>query len=149
MSLSDARAAVVETLTTLFPAFRVEAHGGSFTESELAMLLGHAPCLLVAVLRLHDYASIGMHRWSASVDWVAVLLAKDGASQRAELALESAHALIACLPGQRWGLGTAACKPPDMASIDAQNLYSGHANNLSIAAWAVSWTQTFTFEDAS
>lgn len=148
MSLIAAQTAVVGTLAPLFPALRVEAHGGRFTEAELAILLGRTPCLLIAVLGFDTYASSGLHRWSASVSWGAYCLAADSATGRAELAMETVYALIERLPGQRWGLG-AACKPPDMPTFAADNLYTGHANNLRIALWAASWSQTHHFEDST
>ena len=50
MNLSGALSIVAAGLAGQFAPLRVESHGGRFTERELAMLLGKAPCILAAVL---------------------------------------------------------------------------------------------------
>lgn len=146
MNLFDAQAAIVSTLTPLLDPIPVLAHGGTFTERELPMLLSQAPCVLIAARRLDGYSAAGLQRWSARVAWVAFCLAIDSEVGRAEVAMDCAYSLVRIVPQQRWGLDT-QCKIPDFASIAADNLYSSHVNNLRVALWAVGWNQTHYFSE--
>lgn len=141
MSLSAAHAAVVSTLATAFADWTVEAHGGSFTERELPLLLARAPLLLascLAVDRMTPYRETG---WRAQTRWAVYVFGADTATtDRAVLALDAVAALLAWLPDQRWGL--AAAELPDQESFAAENLYTGQANILQVSLWAVTWTQT-------
>ena len=146
MNLTPVRDAVVATVRPLFPALRsVRAHGGTFSERELAMLLGDAPCLLIAVLRVHAVQPRGRNGWQADLNWGGFFLTADTlGSDRATSALDGVDTLLSTLvQGAQWGV---SCLPPQFDTIIADNLYSGHVNNLSVALWAVAWTQTHLFE---
>ena len=146
MNLTPLRDAVVTTLQPLFPTWRsVRAHGGTFNERELAMLLGDAPCLLIAILRVQAVQPRGRNGWQADLNWGGFFLAADTlVSDRATSALDGVDTLLSTLVnGATWGV---PCLPPTFDSITADNLYSGHVNNLSVALWAVAWTQTHHFE---
>lgn len=148
MNFSSARAAVVDTLASEFVPLRVEAHGGRFTERELALVLGKAPCILVALLGLSRYVGRGRRTWMGELDLSVFFLVKDdGADARADLAMDAANRLVDLLPEQRWGLDEQVCRPPLVPTITAENIYTGHANNLRVALWAVAWTQSFTFHN--
>ena len=54
--------------------------------------------------------------------------------------------IAAQFPAQLWGKTDQDCRPPDIDTIAADNLYTGHINNLRVALWAVAWTQTFFFD---
>lgn len=151
MSPSDVRDAIVTVLGTAFPTWTVEAHGGALTERELPMLLSKAPCLLVSLQRFATFLPKGPRHWSATLDWIVTVIGRDEADTdtdipRAEVALKAVFSLLASLSGQRWGLTDA--KPPDADSLRAENLQTVHVNNLRVALWAVSWTQTFTLESS-
>lgn len=144
MTPTDARDAVVSALTTAFDGWPVDAHGGRFTDRELALLLGKAPCLLVSILSFTQFLPKGPSRWSADLQMAVYVLGRDGDEDRATLALDAVFRLLVMLPGQRWS--KAEARPPDAESITAENLYTGQANNLRVSLWAVTWTQTFTLE---
>lgn len=144
MTPADVRDTIVATLAAKFPAWTVEAHGGQFTDRDLPLLLAKAPALLVSVLGLPSFQPKGPSRWSGQLQLAVYVFGPDGVVDRATLALDVTFALLALLPGQRWGLNEA--RPPDAESLRADNLYTGHANNLRVSLWAVSWTQTFTLE---
>ncbi len=146
MTPTTVRAAIVTALTARFAGWTVEAHGGQFTDRELPLLLAKAPCLLVSILGFPHFLPKGPTRWSAEASLAVYVFGRDEAEDRATLALEAAFALLTLLPGQRWNLTDA--RPPDADSIRADNLYTGHANNLRVAVWAVAWTQAFTLEPA-
>lgn len=148
MTLSEARAALADALTPHFPEVRgVKVHGGSFGERDLPMLLAEAPGLRVVCLGLNRYQIAGRRRWSAALRWSVFCVGADGpATDRDVLAMDLANRLIDLLPGNLWGLTVGECQPPELDSLTAENLYSGHVNNLRVAFWAVAWSQRFTFQ---
>jgi len=147
MNLSGALDIVTTSLAATLAPLRVQSHGGRFTESELALLLGDAPCILVAALSLTDYESRGRQRWAGTLRLGAYCLGADTPTEaRATLAMDTALEIVDLLPGQLWGQSDQALRLPDVATITADNLYTGHINNLRVALWAVAWTQTFFFD---
>lgn len=149
MSLIEARDAIVTALTPKLGEMRtVEPHGGRFTGKELALLLGKAPCTLVACLGIQGYALAGRERRDCNLRWVAYCLANDKDGQpRDVLAMETAYRIVELLPGQHWGLEERNCKPPELDSIRAENLYTGDIDRKRIALWAVTWSQRFIFPE--
>lgn len=145
MSLASAQAAIVDTLAGVLPGMTVEAHGGRFTERELPLLLAKAPCVLIAALTVSRYIPYAPSEWQGEVQWAAYCLGADGGGNRAEQAMDAIQALLDEMIDQTWGLLDTQCEPPDFATVRADNLYSGHVNNLRIALWALTWTQTHTF----
>lgn len=146
MNLNPALAAVVAALTPVLPEFRsVAAHGGAFGERELALWLSAAPCARVALLGLNAVAPRGRDGWRADARWAVYLLTTDQPGEnRLALALDGVDRLTAHLVGgPTWGL---TCNPPRLETIQAENLYSGPVNTLSVALWAVAWTQTHHHE---
>jgi phage gp37-like protein len=146
VNLAPLRDAVVTTLQPLFPNLRsVRAHGGTFNERELAILLGDAPCLLIAILRMQAVQPRGRNGWQADLNWGGFFLSADTlGGDRATAALDGVDTLLRTLvQGAQWGV---SCLPPQFETILADNLYNGHVNNLSVALWAVAWTQTHHFE---
>ncbi len=149
MNLAPALNAVVAELTPRFPDLTVGSHGGAFTERELALWLGTVPCLRVGCLGLNRIAPRGGRGdWQADLRWTAYILTADrGASSRLTLALNSVDALVSYLvTGPHFGLNGGA---PQLESIQAENLYTGPVNALSVALWAVAWTQTHHFVGVS
>lgn len=150
-------ATVASALATRYPDFAVEAHGGQFTERELPMLLGRAPAILVACAGVSRLEPVGERDWRADWRWSVAVLAADRPAQpgdppdvpavparpRSGLALDTAFDLLTWLPECTWTL--AGARLPDPATFAADNLYTGHVNNLRVALWAVSWTQSFLF----
>jgi hypothetical protein len=148
---------VASALATRYPDFAVEAHGGQFTERELPMLLGRAPAILVACAGVSRLEPSGEFGWRADWRWSVAILAADlpavpgdppdvpsePARPRAGLALDTAFDLLTWLPDRTWGL--AGARLPDPTSFGTDNLYTGHVNNLRIALWGVTWTQSFLF----
>ena len=147
-SLATANAAIVATLTPLLTPVTVIPHGGLFTEKELALLLGKAPCVLVGASAVGDFAPTEDGFFSAAVEWTATCLAVDGAQSRADAAKDMAqtvaNAVLADAGGQLWGDPTAFVEP-DLTSLRLDNLYNGHVNILSVAVWAVGWRQSIVF----
>lgn len=142
MTPTDVVTAITTTLTTAFPGWTVEAHGGAFVESELPLLLAKIPCLLVGVLGIPEFRPQGPSRFLAQLDCAVTVFGRDDAdlaADRATLALATVFDLLTRLPGQRWSL--AGAKPPDAESIRADNLYTGRANHLRVALWSVTWSQ--------
>lgn len=145
MSLAPSaiRTAITGVLATRYPTLTVEAHGGSFTERELPLLLAKAPAILVACtritgLQIHEDAS----RWQADLGFALYVFGADSATtERDVLALDTVFDLLTFLPQQRWGL--TAARLPDENSITADNLYTGQVNILRVAVWGLTWTQTF------
>ncbi len=149
MNLYPALDAVVADLTPRFPDLTVGTHGGAFTERELALWLGTVPCLRVGCLGLNRIAPRGGRGdWQADLRWTAYILTADrGANGRLQLALDAADTLISYLvTGPHFGLNGGA---PQLESIQAENLYTGPVNVLSVALWAVAWTQTHHFVGVS
>lgn len=140
---STIRSAMTGVLAARYPAMTVEAHGGSFTERELPVLLAKAPAVLVACTRIS-----GLHigedasLWRADLGMALYVFGVDTATtDRDVLALDTVFDLLTFLPAQRWGLNEARIM--EESSITADNLYTGHVNLLRIAVWGVTWTQTF------
>jgi hypothetical protein len=147
---SAIQAAVVAGLAVRYPDLTVIAHGGQFTERELPMLLAQAPALLVAIAGIDRLTPFGETAWRGQVRWAISVLGNDlpadpatPATPRAALAADTAFDLLLWAPAQRWGLADAGL--PESDSFSADNLYTGHVNNLRIALWGVTWTQTFLF----
>lgn len=148
LSLAEAHTAIVTTLTPLLSPVSAISHGGVFTEKELALLLGKAPCVLVATQGVTGFGPTEDGGFAASVAWSATCLAVDGASSRAEAAKDMAqtvaNAVLADIGGQVWGAPSIFVEP-DLTTLRLDNLYNGHINILSVAVWAVSWTQDIAF----
>ncbi len=144
MSVSAILTAAVTALSTRYPTFTVEAHGGQFTERELPLLLGKAPALLVTCAGVQNLTPSGETAFRGDWRWALYVLALDaGATARAPLALETALDLLLWLPDQRWNRPDAF--PVDPEQIVADNLYTGHVNTLRVALWGVTWSQSFLF----
>jgi len=148
MTLASIQAAVVATLAPLLTPIAVEAHGGQFTERELPMLLGKAPCVLIAITGVRKIIPLTPTQWTGTLGLAAYCLGKDGDDSRAEQAMDLAEAILNQLLDQQWGYSDDASEPPDFTQVQADNLYTGHVNNLRIALWAVSWLQDFTVTTA-
>lgn len=147
MNLSGALQIVTDSLANHFAPLRVESHGGRFVEREMPMLLGKAPCILVALLGINRYVTRGRDRWNGDLRLGAYCLGADTFTDpRAVLAMDTALRIVDLLPDQLWGLSAQACRPPDVASIVADNVYTGHINNLRVALWGIAWDQTFSFD---
>ena len=146
MSLAALTGAIVTTLSSRLTPVRVKEHGGSFTERELALLLGEAPCLLVSPIGLADFGSNhNLNGWQATARFTVYCLSTDANGHRADAAKDQAQAVLnLLLEDQDWGLPT-QCDVPVLTSLRAENLYSGKINVLSVALWAVSWEQLFIF----
>lgn len=142
MTLFEIRTAMVATLAGQFPTLKVEAHGGRFTEKELAMVLAKAPALLLGCMGFSNVQRAGPSRWRSDLRWVLYVLGSDTAvTPRDVLALDAVFALHMWLPDQKWGVSEA--RLPDLDTLTADNLYTGHANNLRVSLWGVAWTQSF------
>ncbi len=98
MNLYPALDAVVADLTPRFPDLTVGTHGGAFTERELALWLGTAPCLRVGCLGLNSIAPRGGRgAWQADLRWAAYILTADrGANSRLQLALDTVDPFSNC-----------------------------------------------------
>ena len=145
MNLNPALAAVVADLTPRFPDLRdVAVHGGAFTERELVLWLDRVPGLRVGVLGLNGIQPRGRDGWQADLRWSAYVFTTDTATtDRLTLAVDTVETLLKHLvSGATWNL---PCQPPQLDSIQAETLYTGHVNLLSVALWAVAWTQTHYF----
>lgn len=147
---SAIQTAIVSIMTTRYTALKVSAHGGQFTERELPMLLAQAPALLVAIAGIDNLTPYLETGWRGLVRLAVYIIGADipadppnPAVPRATLASDTALDLLLWLPDQRWNL--AAAGMPDVESMSANNLYTGHVNNLRISLWGVTWTQTFAF----
>ena len=150
MTLSAIQTAIVAGLAARYTDLTVVAHGGQFTERELPLLLAQAPALLVASAGLDRLTPSGETAWRGQVRWAVYVLGNDlpadppdPAVPRAALAADTALDLLLWLPDQRWSLAVASL--PDPESFSADNLYTGHVNNLRVALWGVTWIQTFLF----
>lgn len=147
MSLPQLMVGMGDTLTPLLSPMKVKSHGGQFTEREIALLLGDSPAVLIAALNLGDFAPNDEQdgfqtagRFAAYC--IGVATATDTST---ETAMTAAQTVInALLTDQTWGV-PALCTPPELTSIAAEAVYSGHINVLSVAIWAVTWTQNFEF----
>lgn len=145
MSLTTVQTAIVATLTPRLAPLRVQAHGGGFTEKELALLLGQAPCVLITPLGIRGFKPQEPKLWRGDVQWSAYCLGADQGGSRAEQAADAAQAVMDQLILQTWGLPDSEIEPATLSSVAAENLYSGYVNILRVAVWAVTWTQTLSF----
>ncbi|HRD49771.1 MAG TPA: hypothetical protein PL166_09255 [Candidatus Contendobacter sp.] len=143
MNLTTIQNAIVATLTPLLAPLRVQAHGGPFTERELALLLGQAPCVLIAPQNLRRFVPEEPQRWRGEIQWAAVCIGADSGGNRAEQAADAALAVMDQLILQTWGLPDDHVRWVNLDSVAADNLYSGHVNTLRVALWVVTWTQPF------
>jgi len=142
VNLSQIRATLVSTLAARYPTVKVEAHGGRFSEKEVALLLSKAPALRVGCIGFPSLTAQGPAQWKADTDWALYVFAADTAtSERDVLALDLVQDLMLWLPDQRWGLDASRLMARD--SLTAENLYTGTINILRVALWAVTWTQPF------
>ena len=142
MKPSAIQAAIVAATAARFPDWTVAAHGGQFTERELPRLLAHAPALLVGGLRIPTLVPAGPGRWKATLDWAIYVVGTDQKDLPADtVAFDVVYDLLTWLPDQKWGLAEA--RLPEAASLNADNLYTGHVNLLRISLWAVAWSQLF------
>lgn len=144
MTPSEIQDAIVAGLAARYPDFTVEAHGGSFTERELPLLLAKAPCLLVACIGGTNLTWAGPTRWRGDLNFVLYVFGADTAStERAALALDTVFDVLAWLPDQNWSVSDA--RPTDRTTVRADNLYTGQVNLLRVAVWGLTWTQSFFF----
>jgi len=144
MKPSQIQDTIVAALAARYPAFKVEAHGGNFTEREVPLLLKQAPALLVACVTVPGLTPAGVDKWRSTLRWAVFVFGSDTATaERDDVALDTVFDLLLWLPGQRWGLPEA--RVPNQNSFNADNLYTGSLNNLRIALWGLRWEQTFTF----
>jgi len=142
---SAIRGAIVTALKTRYPTLTVEAHGGSFTERELPLLLAKAPAILVACTGGANLTAAGPDRWKGDLRWALYVFGADTATtERDVLALDTVFNLLTWLPEQKWELGNDA-RLPERNTITADNLYTGQVNILRVAVWGLTWTQTFFF----
>lgn len=142
MTPTEVLTAITGALAVKFPALTVEAHGGRFTERELALTLAKAPALLLGCVGFPKIQMAGPDRWRAELKWTLYVLGADSATiDRDTLALNTVFALMTWLPEQKWGLAGALL--PDQASLSADNLYSGQVNLLRVSVWGVTWAQSF------
>lgn len=121
----------------------VEPRGGAFTDRELPLLLSKAPSLWVACTRLSGLRVYRPARnWEATLDWSLLLLVKGSATvDREDQALDTVFDLLTWLPHQNWGFAGAQLPAED--TLAAENLYTGQVDLLRVAAWGVTWRQTF------
>lgn len=150
MNLSGALDIVTNSLATQLTPLRVQSCGGRFTKDDLGLLLGGVPCVLVSVLSLINPTSPGRSRRAWTLRLAAYCLGADTPTEsRAVWAMDAAFRIVdlLLLPGQFWGRNAQELQLPDMKSITADNLYTGYAENLRVALWAVAWTQTFIFDN--
>lgn len=147
MSLPLLMAGMVATLTPLLAPVKVKAHGGNFTERELALILGNAPVVLVAALSLGSFGpNDELNGYQSAGRFAAYCIsAASGSASSNDGAMTQAQTVLnALLEDQTWGVPT-LCQPPELSTIAAEAVYSGHINVLSVAVWAVAWTQNFEF----
>lgn len=147
MSLPLLMAGMVATLTPLLDPVKVKAHGGNFTERELALLLGDAPVVLVAALGLGSFGpNDELNGYQSAGRFIAYCISTaDGSVSSNDGAMTQAQIVLnALLEDQTWGVPT-LCQPPEIPTIAAEAVYSGRINILSVAVWAVAWTQNFEF----
>lgn len=134
---------VVKELSARYAPWKVMAHGGSFGERELPLLMEQAPALLVSCSGIEDLRPRGASRWDATLSWVLFVLASDqGGVGRASVALDVVVDLLEWLPTQKWGNDHA--RLPIIDTLQADNLYTGHINLLQVAMWGLRWKQIFT-----
>lgn len=145
LTLTMGLEAIVATLAPVLAPVPVESHGGQFTENELALVLGKAPCVLIAPLSVSAYTPTARDQWQATVAWGAYCIGSDASGQRAEQALDLAQTLLEQLHDPDWGWDATMYDTFDYGTVRADNLYSGHINNLRVAVWTVSWAQTLFF----
>jgi hypothetical protein len=146
MSLTPSaiRNAIVATLAARYPALTVEAHGGQFTERELALLLAKAPAILVACISVTGLTAAGPNRWKGDLKWALYVFGADTATTaRDVLALDTVFELLTWVPEQKWGIADA--RLPERDTLTADNLYTGQTTILRVAVWALTWTQPFFF----
>ncbi|MFZ1828489.1 MAG: hypothetical protein WAW42_06925 [Candidatus Competibacteraceae bacterium] len=143
MTPSAIQDAIVATLAARYPTFTVEPHGGAFADQELPLLLSQAPALWLSCTRLTGLRVYRPARsWEATLHWSLLLLVKGSATvEREDQALDTVFDLLTWLPHQNWGLASAQLPPED--TLTAANLYTGQVNLLRVAAWGVTWQQTF------
>ena len=145
MSLTPSaiHSAIVAALATRYPALTVEAHGGSFTERELPLLLSKAPAILAACTRIAGLETYPNNsHWQADLGFALYVFGADTVTtDRDVLALDTVFDLLTWVPHQRWSVPEAQIIDP--ASLTADNLYTGQVNLLRVAVWGLTWTQTF------
>lgn len=145
-TLFTVQTAIVNALTPVVAPLKVQAHGGAFTEKELALLLGDAPCVLVSPLAVEGFKPTDDTTWRGDVRWAAVCLAVEQPGlPREQQASDAATHIMGQLISQSWGLTDADLEPAALSSITAEAVYSGRVNLLQVSIWAVSWTQTLVF----
>lgn len=143
-TLITLRDAIVSRVTTAFPLFRVEPHGGRFAADEIPLWLAHAPCLLVAPLGVEGFNAAGLSRRHVVTQWAVYLFITDQRNvTRGDSALITVNELLSLTFGNHWGLDD--CREPE--GIQAQNLYTGYTDKLRISLWVVNWTQILSFHE--
>jgi len=143
--LSTVQAGIISTLKTLVTPVNVIAHGGRFTEHELPVLLNQSPCILVSCAGIVEVKQYEPTQWQGVTQWAAYCFGADTASSRADQAMDLAEAVLNQMQYQLWGISSTIIEYPSFSSARADNLYSGHVNNLRVAIWGVTWNQLITF----
>lgn len=140
MSLLALRTAIVDAIQEQLPAADCKTHPGRFDLSEIKRIATKTPAIRIAVLGLPTGAEAGSGEHDREVRFAAFVLTTDKPSlPRDVAALAMVGALIAALPGQRWG--RPGVHPVDAAKVAADNLYSSGVDGTGLALWAVTWSQ--------
>lgn len=140
-SLLEARQAIADGLRDAIGAVKsVEAHGGSYTGTEVLRWSDQAPSIRVACLGVPsvDYTS-GEN--VAQAQWGAFVLTKGQgnapAQRRDAEALAIISAMINAMRSNTWG--KVFRSPPE--AITVRNEYRPELDKKGISLWAVTWRQ--------
>lgn len=139
MSLVQLQAAVVATIKARLPALReVKAHDGRFDIEELRTFAANAPAVRVAVLGTRRAEDTGTGAWDHEAVVAAFVVTRDERGlPRGEAAAGIVTALLALVPGRRWGVpGVQAAR-----EVRADNLYSNKVQAQGVCLWGVTWVQ--------
>ena len=125
----------------------IDDHPGRFDAKLLMRIAVSAPAIRLALVTVRGIEYAGDGKQSGTGRWVAYIIAKDRSGvDRQSIARRIAGVLVQQLITPVWwkSLGL---KSPDRTTVEVTNLYDIEIDQVGIALWGVSWSQSIAFTD--
>lgn len=139
MKFNDLRQAIINKITTEIPSLQsIDAHPGLFDLAELKRITTLYPAVRVSLLGSNSISEIENGENQVVFQMAATIATDDQAPKtKDEVSLEILEALMALIPGQRWGVTGVS----EAQNVNASNLYDAEVDLHGVAMWTVTWDQ--------
>lgn len=130
---------IVDDLRTRFPQLNTcEVHDGAFDPTELARIGARTPAMFVSCLGIPTVENPGTEQADAAVDMAIYVVTRSMPQlPRGVAGRNLVDALLAYLPGARWGLtGVGA-----VSAVAAENHFGVDVDSAGVGLWSVTWRQ--------